>query len=149
MEEQAERNPEVKKEERETQVYIKQAEEVQPAPRSQKVKPEAATPKEEEMPVWPVPSGRLRKKVKPYRPGDLVEINSLQHGQWMLDGEVAEVLSETVLESGVQIPAGSIRVVFQNATQFEWVATPQLEENVRPSHRPRPPKPCMGALNKE
>lgn len=92
---------------------------------------------------------RQRKKVKPFRPGDMVEIYSLQHKQWILDGEVVEAVSETCRDGDAEVLAGSIKVVFKNATFFQWVALQQMEEYVRPSLRPKPPKPIAGVLQKQ
>merc|ERR1740121_135406 len=92
---------------------------------------------------------RLRTKVKAYRIGDVVEIYSLNKNQWMLDGEVAQVTEETVQHDGQLIVAGSLKVVYQNGSNYEWVEPAHFKERLRTSARPNPPEAHVGMLQKE
>lgn len=83
---------------------------------------------------------KMRRKVKLYSSGDLVELYSIAHQRWMLDGEVTEVLGETAHRGGMKIRAGSMKVVYASASRFQWVA-PQQIELLRPSRRRRSMRP--------
>lgn len=115
--------------------------------------PEAAQPEL----VTPLPTGELghsasqrqRRKVKAYPKGAVVEIYSLRHNAWIFDGEVTDMVDETRVIDGAQVVAGSVKVVFLNGTQFEWVAPQQISSRLRTSSRPAPPDTMCGTLQKE
>lgn len=88
---------------------------------------------------------KMRRKVKLYSPGDVVELYSTKHKRWMMDAEVAEVLTETSHQGGMKIRAGSTKVIYASGSRFQWVA-PQQMELLRPSKRPPAPDRMTGAL---
>lgn len=126
-------------------VSFREPEEEQREPKSPAVQPEVSM----RQTVRSSRSSRQRKKVKPFRQGDMVEVYSFEHGEWMDDGEVISAVTETIVEGKVEVVAGSVKVAFQNATHFQWVAPQQMEECLRPSQRPKPPKAFTGLLDKE
>merc|ERR1740121_2666390 len=137
-----EEHPKVQVLEEEKQGQMRYIESVQ-VPSAEAVQPECAGV------VASEDSARLRKKVKSYSKGDMVEVWSSAHEQW-LDGEVAQVAAEScATEEGLQIPAGSVMVVFFGGRLFAWF-TPQLTEtHLRPSLRPKAARPRVGNLLKE
>merc|ERR1740121_2394302 len=78
-------------------------------------------------------ASRQRKSIKPMKLGDQVEVYSQRHGKWMLDGEVVEFVQETCRRDDLQVRAGSMKVIFNNGTNFRWLEPTLFEENVRPS----------------
>lgn len=144
VEQHREQHPEVRLLEEERDEQIKYVDSVK-APRPEVVRPEfEGLPPIEETP-------RLRKKVKLYSKGDMVEVWSAKQQEWMFDGEVVEVAAESFISVGdcLQVAAGSMMVVFANGALYEWL-TPQLvETHLRPSPRPLAPSPMVGTLLKE
>merc|ERR1740121_1334593 len=65
-------------------VSFREPEEEQREPKSPAVQPEVSM----RQTVRSSRSSRQRKKVKPFRQGDMVEVYSFEHGEWMDDGEV-------------------------------------------------------------
>lgn len=114
-------------------------------------RPQALEPVQEPRPSPTVVEAarRLRKRVKVYSPGDVVELYNVHSAEWVLDGEVVDVASETINIDGQTIVAGSMKVEFNGGANFEWVAPAASEELLRPSLRPKPPPPVMGVLLKE
>jgi len=109
--------------------------------RLQVPRPEVLEPEPEV--VGKMSSGsRLRKKVKLFAKGDLVEIFSLAKDRW-IDGEVTE--------DGIEVKKGWMKVIFCDGKRwkFEWIAPGDMEARLRPSHRPRPPPPRTGRLSLE
>lgn len=92
---------------------------------------------------------RLRTKVKAHRVGDVIEFFSRTQNQWMLDGEVVQVTDETIRRNGQTIVAGSLKVVYQHGSMYEWVEPAHFNDRVQTSARPSPPEPVVGTLQKE
>merc|ERR1719210_1606755 len=90
---------------------------------------------------------RQRKKVKPYHAGDVVEVLNTAKGVWFDDGEVIDVVSETDMRDGINVQAGSVKVVFANGTMSEWVPPGQIENRIRKSSRPTLPEVKCGMLD--
>lgn len=90
-----------------------------------------------------------RRKVKLYAIGDIVEVFSISQGRWTLDGEVSDVVDEACIKDKFRLRAGSMKVHFENATKFKWVAPEQISEHVRPSPRVKPPPAISGRLDIE
>jgi len=146
MEEHRRLHPEMyldKKQEEKKKKIINQLQ-VQP-PRAEVAAPEVDMAPEEA----PAASSRQRKKVKLPVKGDVVEIFSQRLDKWFLDAEVVSVTTEVLVEKGMRVPAGSLKIVYDNGTRFKWVAPQESEKYVRPSERPRPPEPMAGDLLKE
>jgi len=94
----------------------------------------------------PEGSQRLRKKVKLYSIGAFVEVWSAVHQSWMLDGEVARIASESSVENGLQIVAGSTLVIHSNGMNGLWLPPQLVDTHLRPSSRPQAAPPLTGAL---
>jgi len=92
---------------------------------------------------------RLRKKVKPYKVGDLVDIFRSKQNDWLLDGEVVEVANDAGVKDGTSVTAGSCKVTFNAGKEFKWVQPAQFEASLRISGRPRPPEMKTGVFSKE
>lgn len=102
-----------------------------------------------------------RKKVKAYHVGDVVEIWSAKHKKWIKDAEVIDTVKEKCYKDGVNVRAGSVKVLYNTgehakweAPQYagervRWLAPQQLEGLIRPSLRPRTPEVVCGMLQKE
>lgn len=78
-----------------------------------------------------------------------MEIYSESDQQWIRDGEVEEVVTESIYRDGLNVRAGSMKITYNNGMRFKWVAPQQMEQYLRPSPRPRPPDPIAGELYKE
>merc|ERR1719220_3181987 len=113
-----EQHPEVRMLEEERQEQVRFLESVK-APRVEAVPPECERSQRLEG------FTRLRKKVKLYSKGDMVEFWSTVQNQWMLDGEIVHVVAESCVDSGVHITAGSSLVAHSSGTRFEWLV-PQM-----------------------
>jgi len=92
---------------------------------------------------------KQRKPVKKYAIGDPVEVFSLSNQTWILDGEVGDIVNETCIRGKFKLRAGSVKVLFDNATRFKWVAPADLENHVRPSPRVKPPEALWATLKME
>lgn len=92
---------------------------------------------------------RQRKSIKPMKIGDQVEVYSHRYGEWMLDAEVVEFVSESCIRDDLQVRAGSMKVIFNSGRQFRWLEPVQFADFVRPSLRPAPPPRLTGRLSKE
>lgn len=110
-------------------------------------RPEALPPERESMPAAG-PAGRLRRRMKLYAKGDMVEFLSNMSQRW-LEGEVEEVATESREVSGHRIIAGSVRISFNNRADIEWIAPAEVETRIRPSPRPRAPAPVVGEMRQE
>jgi len=91
--------------------------------------------------------GTMRRKAKILKVGDVVEVYSVKQQKWVLDGEVRAVTKEFLVEDGFKIRAGSMKVVFANATRFKWVAPQNITEHIRPSPRVKPPPLKLGTMD--
>lgn len=89
---------------------------------------------------------RLRRRVKLYHPGTFVEVWSAIQQQWMFDGEVLRVAGETMVESGMQVPAGSMNVAYAGGAKQMWMPPYLSETQIRPSPRPKAPAPMAGTM---
>jgi len=69
--------------------------------------------------------------------------------KWFTDAEVVNVATEVLVEKGMRVPAGSLKIVYDHGTRFKWVNPQEPEKYLRPSGRPRPPEPMSGDLLKE
>lgn len=88
----------------------------------------------------------MRRKAKLFKVGDVVEVYSVKQQKWVLDGEIRAVTKEFLVEDGFKIRAGSMKVVFANATRYKWVAPQHITEHIRPSPRVKPPPIRMGTM---
>lgn len=87
-----------------------------------------------------------RRRVKLFNVGDFVKVYSRKDGEWLDDGEVTDVVLQACVKEGVQIRAGSTRVIYANHRRHKWLSPLELERNVVASMRPKPPKSCTGYL---
>merc|ERR1719469_1746145 len=78
----------------------------------------------------------------------LLRVYSQKHKTWMLDAEIVDVVRESCVIDGFQVRAGSMKVEYANGARYKWVAPQQVEQELRPSPRPRPPNPMVGMLSK-
>merc|ERR1740121_481744 len=93
--------------------------------------------------------GMQRSKMKMYEIGDVVEVFSLKSQKWILDGEIADLVKETCVKDGFKIRAGSIKVLYENATRFKWVAPQNVPDHIRRSARVKPPPHIMDTMEIE
>jgi len=91
---------------------------------------------------WELP--KLRQKVRLYRTGEVVEIFCHRDLRWHADGEVLEVVSESVEEQGISVVAGSMKIGYNHGHSTRWVAPQETSALLRPSPRPQPPPPLQG-----
>lgn len=94
-------------------------------------------------------SPKQRKQVKAMHVGDLVEVYSVQLKRWFKDGEIIEAVQDACYMDGNRVMAGSVKVVYDKGKRYKWMAPHQMEELLRTSPWPRPPKPMLGMLKKE
>lgn len=87
-----------------------------------------------------------RRRVKLFSPGDIVKVYSEKYQEWMLNGEVAEVVLKSSVRDGIQIRAGSTKIVYSAGRRFKWLSPSVLERYAQPSSRARPPQPLTGTL---
>lgn len=80
------------------------------------------------------------------RKGSFVEIYSLSHQCWFLDGQVIDTARESGVMDGVSVIAGCTKIVYDHGKYITWVEIPRLTELVRQSGRPHPPKAWAGHL---
>jgi hypothetical protein len=92
---------------------------------------------------------RQRRKVKIYQVGEQVEVFSMKRGVWVLDGEIADVVSEACTKDNFKLRAGSIKVLFDNATMYKWILPGRVAEQIRPSPRVKPKEALVGVLEIE
>lgn len=85
--------------------------------------------------------------MKLFAKGQRVEIFSHTLREWMLDGEVVEVVTERCTRDGIQVRAGSTKVVYGKGQRYKWVPPSLLEETVRALPLPRLPEPVQGKLS--
>lgn len=65
--------------------------------------------------------------------GDRVSVFCRGKGLWIADGVIVEVLSEpTVVEGGLQMSAGAVKVVYDSKSSAKWVGPDNLEGEIRP-----------------
>lgn len=92
---------------------------------------------------------RQRKRVKLYAVGDVVEFFGMSQQKWFDDAEIASVVTESFMQNNLRVAAGSMKVVYNDGSQFRWVAPHEMEDFIRISPRPRPPDAMVGELLKE
>lgn len=91
-------------------------------------------------------SATQRKPCRLFRRGDTVELWSTKQQRWLPDGEIAEVIHEGRQVNGVHLRAGSMRVLYDSGVRSRWVSPTEIEDNLRPSLRPRAPVTKKGRL---
>lgn len=136
-------NHENEQKRRQTMEHVERME--PPTPRSGAVLPEPEVVPAEQQ--WQ--ATRQRKRLKLWSRGDMVEIFSKKNQKWFLDAEITDVVYEGGIRDGFRVAAGSMKVVYDNGSRFKWVGPNEMEELLRASPRPRPPKPLVGNLRKE
>jgi len=87
-----------------------------------------------------------RSVVKMLARGDRVEIFSESQQEWMLDGEVVEVVKQRCSRDGLQLRPGSTKVVYGHGRRYKWLSPGMLDEMVRPLPLPRLPESLSGDL---
>lgn len=90
-----------------------------------------------------------RRKARAYHVGDLVEIWSVKYDKWIRDGEVMDVVREKCCKDGVNLRAGSVKVLYSSGARFKWMPPKQVSEHLRMSARPKAPDSTIGSLQKE
>jgi len=95
-------------------------------------------------------SSRQRRKMKPYKEGDTVEIFSASGQRWM-EGEVVQVVKDTfqMAKATQSIQAGSIKVAYNQGCAFKWVAPSQAPDVLRLSDHPKPPPTALASIQLE
>lgn len=92
---------------------------------------------------------RPRDKFRKYVRYQLVNVYSGNRKCWIDDGIVVEVLDHDGTHDDLQLPAGSVKIQYNNQKTFKWLSPNQFPDFVRPSKRPRPPPTLAGELYKE
>jgi hypothetical protein len=87
-----------------------------------------------------------RSMVKLLARGDRVEVFSESQQEWMLDGEVVEVVKQRCTRDGLQLRPGSTKVVYGNGRRYKWLSPGMMDEIVRALPLPRLPEPLTGDL---
>lgn len=95
------------------------------------------------------PEKRIAKEPVGLVKGDLVEVFSASSGKWHDDGVVLQVLDASDMQDGLSLPAGSVKIQYQNDHRLKWIPPCHLTRCLRKSERPRPPKALTGELLKE
>mmetsp|Transcript_4096 Transcript_4096/g.10106 ORF Transcript_4096/g.10106 Transcript_4096/m.10106 type:complete len:440 (+) Transcript_4096:45-1364(+) len=139
-----EAHPVTQEEQEKEEEAVKLIEELAPAPENHEPEPEEQPPKEEEPTIT-----KVRKKVRVFKPGDLVLVWSEHTASWNDDGEVVETLQEPSSHHGVQLNPGSMKVVYANGKRFKWVDPQHAQMLLKPSKRPPAPPFKSGNLEKE
>jgi len=133
--------------EKETEA-VKLIEDLAPAPESHEPEPEEqpkmADGEDEEQAV-----SRVRKKMRIFNPGALVEVWSEAAQRWHDDGEVIETIEETTECHGIVLNAGSMKVIYARGARFKWVDPAVATKLLRESVRPKAPSAMRGNLHKE
>jgi len=95
------------------------------------------------------PEKRVLKEPVGLVKGDLVEVFSASSNKWHDDGVVLQVLDSSDMQDGLSLPAGSVKIQYQNDHRLKWIPPCHLSRCLRKSERPRPPKALTGELLKE
>jgi hypothetical protein len=144
MEEFRAAHPVSKEQEAKQAKEVKLIEDLVPAPEQHEPEHEKLENKEEDAEVT-----RQRKKVRIFKPGDVLMVWSDQSQSWHDDGEVVQVLQEPGRHAKQILNAGCMKVVYANGRRFKWVDPQHAETILRPSSRPLPPPVKSGELEKE
>lgn len=89
---------------------------------------------------------KQRRVVRFFPRGSFVEIYSQSQQRWILDGEVAGIVYDSCVMDGVEVSAGSTKIIYDNGKYYRWVASAFLHEMVRESGRRLRPNPEVGRL---
>jgi len=87
-----------------------------------------------------------RERVKLFARGDRVEVFSDTAQEWMLDGEVVEVVKERCTRDGLHLRAGSTKVVYGNGRRYKWLSPCMLDDMLRTLPLPRFPEALSGEM---
>merc|ERR1712194_345400 len=81
--------------------------------------------------------------------GDQVHIWSSGKKEWAKDGSIQEIsLRDRVIDK-TEVPAGSIRILYNGSSTFKWVPPRYFDQNIRWAGKPPFPKEKMGIVSKQ
>lgn len=90
-----------------------------------------------------------RRVVPKYVKGQAVMVFCACRNLWFDDGVVVQVLEARDCWDGLELPRGSVKVLYTNNSKYTWLRPKNLKEYLKSSARPLPPAGGAGELYKQ